>query len=387
MSVIDVSTMMYQAQGNNERMQAHKEAGPKAGAAQKKKKITIRDVARQAGVSYQTVSRVLNANDNVAEETRKRVLQAMQDLDFVPNKVAQMLTTSRSQIIELIIVDIMQGGRFADSIRSMALAARNIGYDLLVTMTNEDELGMALNDAAARFVDGVVMYAPSLRMADEKLLELCNGLPLVRRDYVPTSRLAWVGFDQVYATRMAVEYLIELGHRRIAAIPPALDLINGQLRYATWKETLQQHGLEPGPTHEAKYTFRSGYEAMQHILETHLSFTAVLVGSDTMALGAMRALHEHGLRIPQDISVLSFDNAELASFTEPALTTINFDFREQDSMAVKYLVEILNNPEMKLHQRILLPDLVIRESTRRLTAEAGEARETREPRETREHSR
>lgn len=361
-----------------EGMQAHREVGQKTVTAQKKKKITIRDVARQAGVSYQTVSRVLNGNDNVAEDTRKRVSQAMQDLDFVPNKIAQMLTTSRSQILELIIVDIMQGGRFADSIRSMALAARDVGYDLLVTMTDTEKLGVALDDAAARLVDGVVMYAPSLRISDEKLLEQCNGLPLVRRDYVPTSRLAWVGFDQVYATRMAVEYLIELGHRQIAAIPPSLDLINGQLRYTTWKETLQQHGLEPGPVYEAKYTFHSGYEAMRHLLETRVPFTAVLVGSDTMALGAMRALHEHGIHIPQDVSVLSFDNAELASFTEPALTTVNFDFREQDSMAVKYLVEILNNPEMKLHQRILLPDLVVRESTRRLDSETGDTQNSSE---------
>ncbi|GHO81066.1 lac repressor [Ktedonobacter sp. SOSP1-85] len=339
--------------------------------AQKKKKTTIRDVARQAGISYQTVSRVLNGNNNVAEETRKRVLLAMQELDFVPNKVAQMLNTNRSQILELIIVDIMQGGHFADSIRSMALAARDAGYNLLVTMTSSDELGMALDNAAARLVDGVVMYAPSLRISDEKLLELCNGLPLVRRDYVPNSRLAWVGFDQVYATRMAVEYFIELGHRQIAAIPPSTNLINGQLRYTTWKETLRQHGLEPGPVHEAHYTFRSGYEAMEHILATHQPFTAVLVGSDTMALGAMHALHEHGLHIPNDVSVLSFDNAELASFTEPPLTTINFAFREQDSMAIKYLVEILNNSEMKLHQRILLPDLVVRKSTRKLAIDTA----------------
>lgn len=352
-------------------MQAHRDVRQKVATIQKKKKITIRDVARQAGVSYQTVSRVLNGNDNVAEDTRKRIVRAMHDLDFVPNKVAQMLTTSRSQILELIIVDIMQGGRFADSIRSMALAARDAGYDLLVTMTSADELGAALNEAAARLVDGVVMYAPSLRISDEELLERCNGLPLVRRDYVPTSRLAWVGFDQVYATRMAVEYLLELGHRRIAAIPPSTDLINGQFRYTIWKETLQQHGLESGPAREAKYTFRSGYEAMVHLLETRLPFTSVLVGSDTMALGAMRALHERGLHIPQDVSVLSFDNAELASFTEPPLTTINFDFHEQDSMAVKYLVEILHDPEMKLHQRVLLPDLVVRESTCRIDSETS----------------
>lgn len=333
---------------------------------QKKKKITIRDVAKQAGISHQTVSRVLNGNDNVAEETRKRVLQAMQELEFVPNKIAQMLTTNRSLTLELIIVDVKQGGRVADSIRTMALAARDADYDLLVTMVDEDELGIALGNAAARLVDGVIMYAPYLRISDERLLSLCNGMPLVRRDYVPDSRLAWVGFDQVQATRLAVEYLIQLGHRQIAAIPPSLEMINGQWRSQVWKETLEKHGLEPGPMRQAQYTFRSAYEAMEQILATHIPFTAVLVGSDTIALGAIRALRKHGVLIPEDISVLSFDNAELAEFMEPPLTTIDFDFRQQDTMAVNYLIEILNNPEMKLHQRVLLPDLIIRESTRKL---------------------
>jgi LacI family transcriptional regulator len=191
-------------------------------------------------------------------------------------------------------------------------------------------------------------------------------MPLVRRDYAPDSRLAWVGFDQVHATRMAVEYLLQLGHREIAAIPPSLELINGYWRYSVWKETLQRHNLEPGPMCESKYTFSGGYEAMKQILTSRIPFTAVLVGSDTMALGAMRALREYGLAIPQDVSVLSFDNAELAAFTEPPLTTINFDFRQQDTIAINYLVEILNNPDMKLHQRVLLPDLIVRESTRSL---------------------
>ncbi len=341
----------------------------------KKKKITIRDVAGLAGVSYQTVSRVMNENDSVAEETRRRVLRAMHELDFVPNKIAQMLTTNRSQTLELIVLGVMQGGRFAESIKSMAQAAGDTGYDLLVTMEdNIDKLGVALGNAAARLVDGAVIYAPSLRISDEKLLQLCNGMPVVRRDYVPDSRLAWVGFDQVYATRMATEYLIELGHRHIAAIPPSLDLINGEWRYLTWKATLLKYGLEPGPMCEAKYSFRSGYEAMSEILASHIPFSAVLVGSDTMALGAMRAIREQDLHIPDDISVISFDNAELAAFTEPPLTTIDFDFSQQDAMAVKYLIEILNDPDMKLHQRILLPNLIVRESTRQLdTTVTGEA--------------
>jgi LacI family transcriptional regulator len=333
----------------------------------RKKKVTIRDVARQAGISYQTVSRVLNDNESVAEDTRKRVLQAMRELDFVPSKIAQMLTTNRSQTLELITVDVMHGGRFAESIRTMAQAAKGANYDLLVTMTEVDKLSTVLGDAAARVIDGVILYAPSLHIADEQLLDVCNGMPVVRRDYVPDSKLAWVGFDQVYATRMAVEYLIGLGHRRIASIPPSLELINGERRYTTWKETLHKHGLEPGPTCSATYTFRGGYDAMSSILATHIPFTAVLVGSDTMALGAMRALRQNGLRIPEDISVISFDNAELASFTEPPLTTIAFDFDQQDTIAVKYLIEILSHPDIKLHPRILLPNLIVRESTQNWT--------------------
>jgi LacI family transcriptional regulator len=111
---------------------------------------------------------------------------------------------------------------------------------------------------------------------------------------------------------------------------------------------------------------RSAYDAACRILATGKPFTAILVGSDTMTLGVLRALREHGCRVPDDLSVLSFDNAELSAYTDPPLSTIHFKFAQQDAMAVKYLVDLLNNPEMELHQRILLPDLVIRESTRKL---------------------
>lgn len=282
-----------------------------------------------------------------------------------------MLITNQSRTLELIVVDVTHAGRFAESINNMATAARLAGYDLLVTTTEAEKIATVLEDAAARLVDGIVMYAPALCMSDEKLQALCNGIPLVRRDYIPNSRLAWVGFDQVYATRMAVEYLIELGHRQIAAIPPSLHLVNGQWRYKTWKEILLKHNLEPGPMYESTYSFSGGYAAMRKLLDTHQPFTAVLVGSDTMALGALRALRECGLRIPEDVSMISFDNAELAAFTEPPLTTIDFDFKQQDTMAIKYLVEILNDPDMKLYQRILLPSLIVRESTQRVNAKVA----------------
>jgi LacI family transcriptional regulator len=332
----------------------------------KKKKITIHDVAQLAEVSHQTVSRVLNDSQSVAESTRRRVLQAMRQLEYVPNKVAQMLTTNRSLTLQLLYVDVKEGGRLAESMQRMVWIAREAGYDLLVTSTTESDLRKALENAASRLVDGIVMHAPRLRITDEKLLSLCNELPLVRRDYVPDSRLAWVGFDQEHATRLATEHLITLGHRQIAAIPQSLELINGYWRFISWQRTLQNHGLKPGPMCASEDSIRSAYEAMQTILATSTSFTALVAGTDTIAVGAMEALCEHGLRIPEDVSVVSFNNTELSAFTHPPLTTIDFKFDQQDSTAIKYLIEIVHDPEMNLHRRVLLADLVIRKSTQQI---------------------
>lgn len=334
--------------------------------ADKKRTITIRDVAEKGKVSYQTVSLVINNKPGVSDETRKRILKLMEEMDYRPNRVAQMLTTNRSRTLELIIVDVAYGGRLADSTKNMARTAKEAGYSLLVSESSAAGLEAAFENAAARLVDGVVLYAPRLRMSDAALRSLSKELPFVRRDYVPDSRLAWVGFDQEYATRMAVEYLIELGHRQIAAVPPALDLINGYWRAGTWRKVLREHGLEPGPSCEGDYSMRSGYEAAQAIVASGQPFTAVVVGTDSMALGVLRALREHGIRIPEDVSVISFDNAEHSAYTEPPLTTVDFKFPKQDEMAVKYLIELIDDPEMELHQRVLMSDLIVRESTQRI---------------------
>ncbi len=332
--------------------------------AVKRKTVTIRDIAQRANLSSQAVSLVINNKPGVSEKTRKRVLRLIKEMDYRPNQAAQMLTTQRSNTLELIVVDVFYAGRLADSTKNMVHAAREAGYSLLVSETDSDGLGAALDNAAARLVDGVIIYAPRMHIDDGALAALCKGIPMVRRDYVPTSRLAWVGFDQVYATRLATEYLIKLGHRQIAAIPPTSELLNGYWRYTTWKNVLLEHDLIPGPAFAGDYSIRSGYEAAHRIVDTGEPFTAILVGTDNMALGAMHALRERGLRIPDDVSIVGFDNTEFAMYLEPPLTTINFNFAKQDEMAVRYLVDLIANPDMELHQRVLLPDLIVRESAR-----------------------
>jgi LacI family transcriptional regulator len=333
----------------------------------RKKPTTIRDIAKLADVSYQTVSLVINQKPGVSDATRKRIVKLMEELDFHPNRAAQMLTTHRSNTLELIIVDIVYGGRLADSTKNMARAAKAAGYHLLISETETDGLAAALDSAAARLVDGILMYAPRLKMSDEDLLELGHGIPMVRRDYVPGSNLAWVGFDQAYATRLTVEHLIKLGHRQIAAIPPMRDLITGYWRYNTWRSVLLEHGLEPGPYCEGDYSIRSGYEAARALVASGQPFTGIMAGTDYMALGAIAGLREEGLRVPDDISIVSFDNSELATYIEPPLTTIDFKFSKQDEMAVKYLLELIQDPTIELHQRILRADLIVRQSTRALS--------------------
>lgn len=332
----------------------------------KKKPVTIRDVAKIANVSYQTVSLVINNKPGVSTKTRKRIMRLMEELDYRPNHAAQMLTTNRSQTLELILVDIEHGGRLADSTKRMARAAKESGYSLLISETTEAELGNTLDNARARVVDGVVLYAPTLWVDDETLLTLSHDLPMVRRDYRPGSRLAWVGFDQVYATRLAVEHLINLGHRQIAAIAPQTQLLNGYWRYTSWENVILENGLKPGPVAFGNYSMESGYQGALQIIESGEPFTAVVIGTDSMAMGALRGFREHGLRIPDDVSVVGFDNSELSRYTDPLLTTIDFKFIKQDEMAVKYLVDLLADPSMELHQRVLMPDLIVRDSTKRL---------------------
>ncbi len=338
---------------------------------EKKKTPTIRDIAKLANVSYQTISLVMNGKPGVSDKTRKRILRLMEEMDYRPNRAAQMLTTHRSRTLELIVVDVTYGGRLADSTKNMMLAARDGGYSLLISEANSRSLGDSMESAAARLMDGVVLYAPRLRISDDELLKLCSGIPVVRRDYVPGSNLTWVGFDQSYATRLAAEHLIELGHRQIAAIPPSIELINGYWRYNAWKSVLLEHGLEPGPAVQGDYSMRSGYEAARQLIVGGQPFTAIVVGSDNMALGALRALREAGLRVPEDVSVVGYDNTEHSSYTTPSLTTVDFKFARQDELVVKYLIGLIDDPQKERHQHVLMSDLIVRESTRALTVRSN----------------
>ncbi len=209
------------------------------------KRPTIRDVAREAGVSYGTVSRVLNSHPEVAPDTRVRVQRVMEKMGYQSNLGARMLTTNQSNLIEIIVMDV----HFGIVLPRMAQYIDEAGFSTLYAECTLENFVHTLNTAAARLVDGILLYAPKLHIPDDELLTLCHGIPIVRRDYVLDSKLTWVGFNQEHATRLVVQHLIDLGHQQIAEITGSLNFINPHLRHDAWLNLLKTKGLEPGPSY------------------------------------------------------------------------------------------------------------------------------------------
>jgi len=172
-----------------------------------------------------------------------------------------------------------------------------------------------------------------------------------------------VVFDQWNGARLAVNHLIDLGHREIAEISGPLDHFDAAMRHRAWEVFLGNNGLEPALTAAGDFAVRSGYVCAKQILAQKRPFTALFVGNDTMALGALRALHEAGLRVPQDVSVVGFDDIAIAAYFDPPLTTMRQDFEALGRESIEYLVSRIGNPDVTIQQRVLYPELVIRKST------------------------
>jgi LacI family transcriptional regulator len=334
----------------------------------KENRPTIHDVAREAGVSYQTVSRVLNESPSVAPATRQRVLQIMKKMGYRRNVAAQMLNTNRSYTIQIINL----GGKFPFGV-PLPEAASKAGYSAIYAECTDDTFAQTLDMAAARMVDGIFLYAPKRIIDDKELLDMCHGIPIVRRDYALGSKITWVGYDQVRAAELVVQHLLDLGHRQIAEVTGLLEAINPRFRHETLERMLLSRGLMPagcvaGDYFSHDHAVASGYEGMCQLIESGQPFTAAVMGNDQMAIGALAALHEHGLRVPEDVSVVGFDNSYFSRFLIPPLTTVAFNFNLQSRLAFQFLFELIENPDTPPHQHVLLPELVIRQSTRSLTS-------------------
>lgn len=330
------------------------------------KSITIFDVAREAGVSYSTVSRVVNNFPRVNPQTRARVQAAMEKLGYVANLQARSLAGGRSGMLGLLVYD-LENSYMTELVRGVDAEVSALDYDLMLATTHQRRQKESAYVARLTrgLVDGLLIVLP--RSLDAYLKDLQTlHVPYVLIDYaasIPQHHA--VTAANLQGMQAGVEHLISLGHRRIGFITGRLETDSAQMRLSGYQNALHQHGipLDPALIEEGDFLEGSGYSSTRHLLELELPPTAIVASSDTSAFGVLRAINERGLRVPDDISVMGFDDLPEASYMYPPLTTIRQPIREMGRVATRLLVEAIMTPSMMPRQVILPTDLIVRHST------------------------
>lgn len=333
-------------------------------AMTRRKTVTISQVAAAAGVSYQTVSRVINAHPSVAPKTRQLVQRIVDELGYRPNVFARSLVTQRSNRVGIITL----GARYygpAQTITSIETALREDGYTLsfaTLSAPTLEHLSGLIEQLTQQAVDGLVLITPLVGVPVETIRRLCNGVPFVLVDVEPAPDLPSVEIDQVYGARLATEHLLDLGHTRVAEISGPLHWWDARQRHEGYLATLHERGLTSAGSVEGTWEAKSGYWAVKTLLDRDSSFTALVVANDQMALGAMRGLRECGFSVPGDVSVVGFDDTPEAAFYEPPLSSVRQDFGALGRRCADLIVGLMQGAASP-QQQVLLPAFVHREST------------------------
>lgn len=296
----------------------------------------VREVAALAGVSRQTVSRVLNEHPEVATATRERVLAAMTELGYRMNNAARALGTRRSRTLGVLASDALQYGP-SRSIAAIEASAREVGYWVSAAFADAGDAAAvvsAVEHLVAQGVEGIVVVAPHAGTL-EALDELRIGVPVVTL-HSSDRGARGLSVDQVAGARLAVAALADAGHTRIAHLAGPADWLEAESRADGFTAELAARGLEPGPVLAGDWSAGSGYSATAAIRDSRV--TAVFAANDQMALGLLGGLHEAGLSVPGDISVVGFDDVPDAAYYWPKLTTVRQDFDELARRAVAALL-------------------------------------------------
>ncbi len=339
-----------------------------ATAPRKTQRPTMKDVARIAGVSIQTVSVVVNDKAPVSPETRERILAAIDDLGYRPQAVGRSLRTGSTRTIGLLVADITNPffARMAEAVEDHAHRA---GYDLILYNTHSDpeRERRYLHIASERWVDGILFVTTTDTLHGLEELQAA-GMPMVAIDRIPDGyEGAWVILDNERTGALVAEHLLDLGHRDLAHICGPLDLRLSVERLESFESAVRARGFEPIPhaVGDGSWSSESGYGAMRALLAAARTPTAVFASNDRLAIGAMRAAVEAGLRIPEDLSIVGVDDIELATYVTPPLTTVRQSLSDVATLATKILLDLVRGREPAQTQVVFHPELVIRQSTER----------------------
>lgn len=327
--------------------------------------VTMREVARQAGVSIKTVSRVVNEQGEISEDTRQRVLAAISELGYQPNRIAQAMVTQRTRTIGFIIPDITNPF-FSEVARGVQDLARDRNYNVFFCNTDDnpiEELHM-LRSLATQSVDGLITF-PSI--SDEELKNFADNYPSIVsiNRFFEHPGVSLIMADNYRGAKLAVDHLVEQGHTAIAMLSgqfPSPDKIR---RVKGFKDALTAHGL---PVIDEWIVsgfpiLTTGYEATLQLLTQYPQISAIFAYNDLLAVGAIRACKELGRRIPDDCAIVGFDDIQLAALVTPTLSSVRVDKYALGQQAVARLLEMINDSNRAFPPLEIEVELIIRESS------------------------
>lgn len=328
---------------------------------------TIKDVAARAGVSPSTVSRVLSDSPRISDETKRRVRQALEEMDYHPNAFARGLVTNVAGAIGVLIPpgeEFFENPFFAEMMSGVSKIAREQGFDTVLSTSGDNESTVLERMIRGRRVDGILLlrsrkHDPSIQAVIER------GFPavLLGRPAEPTA-IAYVNNDNVQAAYLATQHLIQLGHRKIGFLGGDMGYVVTVDRIEGYRKALREHGLTPDTRLEVSNDLleRGGYLGMMRLLAASERPTAVLASDDVLAFGAMRAAGELGYRLPDDMAIVGFNDIRLAQLANPALTSVRIHMHDLGAAAAELLAEQIAHPGQHQETRIVPTELVVRNS-------------------------
>jgi LacI family transcriptional regulator len=335
-------------------------------AEKRPKKLSVHDIAALSGVSAATVSRVINGYEHVSDKTRQRVLEVIERYDYQPNTVAQALARQSSRVIGILVPELVSevfaDPFFANLIQSITYSANHLDYDVTLWLTSTEDnsrvFNRVLNDSLS---DGLIIAETSINpMVTELLDRKKKPYMLIGRPIGRGKAVNFVDSENLQGAYMMTQYLIEQGYQRIGIIPGREDLPSAIDRIAGYREAIEEAGLPEIIAPSGRYTKNGGYKSMVYLLQQDVD--AVFCSSDLMSVGAIQAIHEAGLNVPDDIAIGSFDDMPNVQDIQPALTTIRQNLPAVAQMAVEGLVGILEGEIETPFRQVLPVEIVIRES-------------------------
>ncbi len=333
---------------------------------QSKTNITIHDVAKKAKVSVATISRVLNNSELVADKTRKKILQIAKDLNYVPNASARGLSTRRNDTIGLLLPDVYTEF-FSEVIRGADQAAQELGYHFFVSSDHnqKSEMEVALRAIRGR-VDGVIIMSPYIDAQTLRETILPRNLPVVLLNCaLANGTYDSLSIDNAGGAFRVVQHLLEHGYERIAIIKGTDENVDARERLQGYREALGKSGREISSRLElaGDFTEASGHEAAEKILELSPRPRAIFASNDAMAVGALSALRKAGVKVPDEVALVGFDDIPIARYLNPSLTSVHVSINDLGMLAMKRIIQIVREKKVHRAERTVLPTtIVIRES-------------------------